>query len=180
MSILKAAITSGDHVLGAADAPATVVEYGDYQCPNCARAHRIVQDLLLTDGRMMRFVFRHFPLSEVHPMAAPAAEAAEFAGSKARFWPMHDALFQNQLLLSFELFETLALQLGLSETQLIQALQAGTFAGKVQADFLGGVRSGVNGTPTFFINGVRHDGGYEFAELSAAIHAATSSVARAS
>jgi protein-disulfide isomerase len=119
----------------------------------------------------MRFVFRHFPLSQVHPSAEAAAESAEFAGAHGRFWEMHDGIYENQDRLGLPLLFALAGALGLSEASLREALVNGTYAEKVKGDFLGGVRSGVNGTPSFFINGEKQAGSYSYEELAAAIDA---------
>jgi protein-disulfide isomerase len=170
MSTLKAPVTPHDHVRGPANAPVTLVEYGDYECPHCGAAHPIVDLVQEHFGPRLRFVFRHFPLSQVHPNAESAAESAEFAGAHGRFWEMHDGLYENQDRLGLPLLFALAEALGLSELELRAALVNGTYAGKVRSDFLGGVRSGVNGTPAFFINGLRHDGTYAFDDLVAAIN----------
>jgi protein-disulfide isomerase len=122
-------------------------------------------------------VYRHFPLVEVHPLASTAAEAAEFAGSHAAFWPMHQSIFANQQRLSASLLVALAAQLKLSPVALRDAIASRSFASKVQADFLGGVRSGVNGTPAFFVNGIRHDSPYGFADLPSAIDQAVMTAA---
>lgn len=171
MAQLKVPVTSNDHIQGNENAPVTLVEYGDYQCPFCGRAYYVIQDLKESFGDDLRFVFRNFPLSQVHPLAEPAAETAEFAGANGRFWEMHDALYENQERLGIPLFFDLANELGLSEGALGRALATHQFLPRIQKDFQGGVRSGVNGTPTFFINGVRHDGPYEFEDLAAAINA---------
>ena len=170
--MLRVPVTQHDHIRGNPDAAVTLVEYGDYQCPYCGAAHPVVQRVERFFGDRLRFVFRHFPLSQIHPFAEPAAETAEFAGAHGRFWEMHDALYENQRQLSPPLLFALATGLGLSQIELRDALTRGTYTPKVQADFIGRVRSGVNGTPTFFINGQRHDGGYSFPELQAAIEAA--------
>ena len=169
MATLKAPITPHDHVLGPANALVTLVEYGDYECPHCGAAHPVVKLIMKQFGSRLRFVFRHFPLAQVHPNAEPAAESAEYAGAHDMFWAMHDGIYQNQDRIGLPLFFALAGTLGMSEAGLREALVNGTFAPKVRADFLGGVRCGVNGTPTFFINGRRHDGSYAFEELSDAI-----------
>lgn len=171
MATLKAPITPHDHILGSANAPVTLVEYGDYECPHCGAAHPIVKLVLEHFGRDIRYVFRHFPLSQVHPNAHVAAESAEFAGAHRRFWDMHDAIYENQDRLGLPLLMALSGALGLSEASLREALVNGTYADKVKGDFLSGVRSGVNGTPSFFINGRRHDGSYAFADLAAAVEA---------
>ena len=171
MSTLKAPVTPHDHILGPAHAPVTLVEYGDYECTHCGAAHPIVKLILEHFGKNIRFVFRHFPLSQMHPSAEAAAESAEFAGAHRRFWDMHDGIFENQDRLGLPLLFALAGALGLSEASLREALVNGTYAEKVKGDFLGGVRSGVNGTPSFFINGRRHDRSYAFADLAAAVEA---------
>jgi protein-disulfide isomerase len=169
MSMLRAPVTPHDHIRGPAGAPVTLVEYGDYECPHCGAAHPIVNLVQEHFGPRLRFVFRHFPMNQVHPNAESAAESAEFAGVHRRFWEMHDGIYENQDRLGLPLLFALAGALGLSEPDLRAALASGTYAPKVRSDFLGGVRSGVNGTPTFFINGVRHDGTYAFDDLVAAI-----------
>jgi protein-disulfide isomerase len=169
MAMLKTPVTSADHVSGPADAPVTLVEYGDYECPHCGAAQPIVNLVRKQFDRELRFVFRHFPMSTVHPNAESAAETAEFAGANGLFWEMHDALFENQDQLGLPLFLALADALGLPQPALQHALATGTFAPKVRKDFLSGIRSGVNGTPSFFINGRRHDGTYAFEDLVAAI-----------
>lgn len=169
MAMLKIPVTDSDHVLGAINAAVTVVEYGDYQCPYCAAAQLPVKQVLTRYGDRIGLVFRHFPLTEVHPMAGLAAETAEFAGAHGRFWDMHDALYANQQSLGADLLLALVRALELSPEAWREALASGVHARKIQADFLGGVRSGVNGTPSFFVNGVRHDGGYSFPELASSI-----------
>jgi protein-disulfide isomerase len=171
MAELRVPVSHDDHVQGPDDAPVTLVEYGDYQCPYCGAAHPVVKALQNRFGDQLRFVFRNFPLTEIHPLAEPAAETAEFAGAHGRFWDMHDALYENQDQLGIPLFFVLAEALGLSEVELRNSLEEHRFAGRIKRDFLGGVRSGVNGTPSFFINGQRHDAGYDFPHLAAAIEA---------
>lgn len=161
-----------DHIQGAEAAPLTLVEYGDYQCPYCAAAHvnvRLVQDQL---GPRLRFVFRNFPLTQVHPLAELAAEAAESAGAQGKFWQMHDALYENQPALSPELIVALAQGLGLDIERFNEDLASGRFRERVKRDFMGGVRSGVAGTPTFFINGERYEGGWDGASLLNVLRAA--------
>jgi protein-disulfide isomerase len=169
MATLKTPINKSDHIRGPMTAPITLVEYGDYQCPHCGMAHPIVNQVLDHFRGSLRFVFRHFPLTEIHPLAGIAAESAEFAGAANRFWEMHDALFENQSILSVPTIFMIAEKLGLPEIELRDALETGRYRNKVRSDFMSGVRSGVNGTPTFFINGVRHDGPYDFASLASAI-----------
>jgi protein-disulfide isomerase len=165
MSMLKVPVGNEDHIEGSLDAPVSLVEYGDYECPHCGRAYPIVKRVQRHFGKRLAFVFRNFPLTQIHRYAQAAAESAEFAGSKGKFWAMHDLLFENQDRLGPELFEELASNLGLDPAELQQALADGAFTARVRADFTGGVRSGVNGTPTFFINGQRHNGPSEYESL---------------
>ncbi len=146
------------------------MEYGDYQCPSCGQAYPIVKRVQKHYGKRLSFVFRNFPLTQMHPFAEPAAETAEFAGANGKFWGMHDLIYENQARLGDdELLPELAKQLHLAPDKLLEALESKEFEPRVKADFSSGVRSGVNGTPTFFINGQRHDGPYDFASLVEAI-----------
>ncbi|MBB6222316.1 protein-disulfide isomerase [Rhizobium leguminosarum] len=155
--------------MGDRTAIVTIVEYGDYECPHCAAAQPILAQILAHFGSQVCLVYRHFPLVEVHPHAAAAAEAAEFAGAQGLFWQMHQAIFAHQQQLNVPLLISLAANLKLSPIDLRDALASDRFEAKVQGDFIGGVRSGVNGTPTFFVNGMRHDSPYGVATLSSAI-----------
>jgi protein-disulfide isomerase len=163
-----------DHVIGPANAPVTLVEYGDYECPYCGAAHPIVKEIRRRLGDGLRFAFRHFPLTRVHPHAEHAAEAAEAAAAQgpARFWQMHDMLYEHQDALDDEYLAVYAAAIGLDVERFTLELLEGIYAPRVREDFLSGVRSGVNGTPTFFINGHRHEGTYDLATLLAAITAA--------
>lgn len=172
MSTLKVSVGPSDHIQGDADAGCTLVEYGDYECPHCGRAYPIVKRIQKHFGKHLRFVFRNFPLNEMHPHAESAAESAEFAGARGKFWEMHDLLFENQDRLSGELYLELAQELEIDLAELRVALQEEKYKARVRADFSGGVRSGVNGTPTFFINGRRHDGPFEYEYLVEAIEEA--------
>ncbi len=169
MTMLKIAVSPADHHLGTEGAPVVLVEYGDYQCPHCAHAVPVVRYVRERFGDQLRFVFRHFPLTGIHPYAEQAAEAAEFAGAHGMFWQMHDLLFENQAQLGDLLFPALANALDLSTTSMQEALANGRYRERIAADFDGGIRSGVNGTPTFFINGQRHDGANDEAGLAMAI-----------
>jgi protein-disulfide isomerase len=169
---LRTPLGDHDHVLGPPDAPVTLVEYGDYECPHCGRAHPIVASVLRQLGRPVRFAYRHFPLTEIHPHAEHAAEMAEAAGERGTFWPMHDLLFENQEALEDEDLIEYASQLGIEPGWSVSALKSGRYARRVQEDFMSGVRSGVNGTPTFFINGIRHDGPWDEASLRDALERA--------
>ena len=178
MDRLKVPITLDDHTLGPPTARVTLVEYGDYECPYCALAHPVVKLIQQQFGTELLFVFRHFPLRQVHPNAEATAETAEYAGIHDLFWEMHDGLYENQERLGLPLFLALAGTLGLSEAGLREALANGTFSSKVQTDFDGGVRSGVNGTPTFCLDGERHHGSFQYDELSGAIAARLMAKAR--
>ncbi len=169
---LRVPVNEHDHIQGSPDAKCTLVEYGDYECPHCGHAHPIVKRVQKHFGKKLRFVFRNFPLAEMHPNAEPAAETAEFAGAHGKFWEMHDALFENQEDLGGALYLRLTQQLGLSPQELEEAVEQREFLARVKSDFTGGVRSGVNGTPTFFINGKRHDASFEYEDLIIAIEAA--------
>jgi protein-disulfide isomerase len=169
MSALKVPVGLSDHAQGEDDAGCTLVEYGDYECPHCGRAYPIVKRIQKHFGKRLRFVFRNFPLGEMHPHAESAAESAEFAGAHGKFWEMHDLLFENQASLSAELYLALAQELELPPTELCIALEEEKFKARVRTDFTGGVRSGVNGTPTFFVNGVRHDAPFDYEYLVDAI-----------
>ena len=157
---------------GPKDAPVTLVEYGDFECPHCANMEPILQVLRRAVGSELRFVYRHFPIISSHPHAEAAAEAAEAAGHQGAFWPMHDTLFAHQDALSNRDLVGYAASLGLDAERVSSALANGTYQPDVQADFMSGVRSGVSGTPTFFINGERYDGDYDLASLQRAIRKA--------
>ena len=167
---LAVPVNSQDHSRGPNDAPITLVEYGDFECPHCGQAHYQLQELEKAIGESMCMVFREFPLTTVHPHAAQAAEAAESAGAQRKFWPMHDMLFENQDALEAEDLLQYAAAIDLDVEQFARDLSQERFAPRVREHFMGGVRSGVNGTPTFFINGVRHDGGFDYQSLLAAIN----------
>ena len=162
-------VGSRDHAKGPANAPVTLVEYGDYECPHCGRAHPIVRSIQHALGERLRFVFRNFPLTEVHPNAENAAEAAEAAGAQGKFWEMHDELFDNQQALEPTDLIAHAKRLGLDTEAVGAALERHDHAARVREDFMSGVRSGVNGTPTFFLNGKRYDGEWDRRHLLAAI-----------
>jgi protein-disulfide isomerase len=167
-------VNEHDHVLGPPDAPVTLVEYGDFECPYCRAAHYVVKNVLATLRDDMRFVFRHMPLTQIHPMAELAAEASEAAGAQGQFWQMHDALYENQPDLSPELITALAEGLGLDMERFTEDLLTHRFRDKVKQDFMGAVRSGAAGTPTFFINGERYEGSYDEDSLTEALRFAAS------
>jgi protein-disulfide isomerase len=169
---LAVPVDESDHLLGPATAPVTLVEYGDYECPYCGAAYPITKELHRMLGDELRFAYRHFPLSQIHPHAHTAALAAEAAGAQGRFWEMHELLYANQRRLDPEDLLLYAQSLGLDLDRFARDLEQATYEPKVRADFLSGVRSGVNGTPTFFVNGIRHNGSWELPSLLEAIREA--------
>jgi protein-disulfide isomerase len=150
-----------DHVDGPADAAVTLLEYGDYQCPYCGAAYPQVKQVQQALGDRLRFVFRNFPITTAHPHAELAAEAAEAAAAQGRFWPMHDLLYENQRHLEATDLVGYAERLGLDVDRFQRELSEHVHAARVHEDFMSGVRSGVNGTPTFYVDGVRYEGSYE-------------------
>ena len=154
---LKPPVGAADHIQGPANAGVTLVEYGDYECPHCGRAYPIVKRVQARLGERMRFVFRNFPLAEAHPHATAAAELAEAAALQGKFWEMHDMIFEHQDALDAKHLQQYARTLHLDLAKLQSDLAQGEIQKRVQRDFMHGVRSGVNGTPTFFINGARFD-----------------------
>jgi len=158
-----------DHIAGAPDAPAALVEYGDFECPHCRAAYPVVEAVKEALGPRLQFAYRHFPLSQTHPHAARAAEAAEAAGAQGRFWEMHAVLFENQHALEDEDLIRYADHLGLDVERFARELAEHAWEPRVREDFLSGVRAGVNGTPTFFVNGVRHDGAWDVESLLEAL-----------
>ena len=159
-----------DHGEGSADAPVVLVEYGDYQCPYCGAAYPVVKRLQKDLGSGLRFVFRNFPITNAHPRAEWAAETAEAAAAQGQFWPMHDFLYENQRLFEDESYFTqFEGKLKLDVTRIGREVAQHAYAARIEEDFMSGVRSGVNGTPTFFINGVRYDGAPDVAPLAAAL-----------
>jgi protein-disulfide isomerase len=156
---LKPEIGPADQTQGNEQAAIKLVEYGDYQCPHCGTAYPIIKEIQSTFGDQILFVFRNFPLQESHRYANIAAQAAEAAGKQGKFWEMHDAIFENQQQLNEEFIEHLAEKLGLDMEEFEEDLNSEEISTKVEDDFESGVRSGVNGTPSFFINGEKFDGG---------------------
>ena len=170
-STLTPPVSDSDHAQGAGNAKVTLVEYGDYECSYCGRAYPIVKQLQQALGTQLRFVFRNFPLSQSHPHALHAAIAAETVGVKSEdaFWGMHDALYEHQNALDDEDLARYAAALGVPASEVINAFAGGSEVKRVRADFRGGVRSGVNGTPTFFVNGERYDGNWTEVESFASV-----------
>jgi protein-disulfide isomerase len=159
---LRVPVNDRDHARGPKNAPIVIVEYGDYQCPHCGRAYPILERLQEALGPNLRFVYRHFPIAEAHPDAPNAARAAEAAGRQGRFWEMHGLLFGNQDALDPSSLAGYAEALELDMERWARDLESEAVEAKVEADFRGGVRSGANGTPTFFVNGFRYDGDWSY------------------
>lgn len=157
MNRLSIPVTEQDHAQGPADAAVTMVEYGDYECPYCGEAYPVLKAVQKAMGDDLRFVFRNFPLAELHPHAMRAAEFAETAGGQGVFWQAHDLLFENQMALSEDDLHRYAKLLEIPPLAVARGL-AGRFDRRIEDDFRGGLRSGVNGTPTLFINGLRYNG----------------------
>lgn len=165
MSHLTPPVGPQDHAAGPADAPVTLVEYGDYECPYCGDAYPVLKALQRAAGDRLRFVFRNFPLVEAHPHASRAAAFAEAAATAGRFWEAHDLLYENQDALDDASLLAYGAALGLDRADVVAALE-GRYDEKIRADFRSGVRSGVNGTPCLFINGTRYDGPVDLALLA--------------
>jgi protein-disulfide isomerase len=168
---LRAPVGAQDHVAGPASAAVTLLEYGDFECPFCKIDASVVQEIRRRLGDRLRFVWRHFPRPE-HPHARHAAEAAEAAAAQGRFWEAHTLLFEHQEALEEQHLVEYAAQLGLDVDRFGVELREHRYAERVQQDVLSGIHSGVHGTPTFFINGVRHEGDRAIGPLLAAIEAA--------
>jgi protein-disulfide isomerase len=172
-AVLVLPVSEGrDHIQGPADAAVTLVEYGDYECPYCGAAYPIVKEVQARMGERLRFVFRNFPIVTSHPHAEQAAEAAEAADAQGEFWRMHDLLYERQRRLRDPDLRSYAEELGLDVQRFDAELAEHVHAPRVREDFMSGVRSGVNGTPTFYIDGVRHDDSYEVDTLLAALERA--------
>ena len=169
MALLTPSVGSRDHVMGAADAVATLVEYGDFECPFCSRAFPDLKRVLRQIGPKVRFVFRHFPLIEEHPHAQHAAEVAEAAAAQGKFWEMHDLLYRRQTALADEELIGYARDLGLDAERVRYELRAHLHAARVRDDVASGTKSGVSGTPRFFINGRPHEAPGDAKTLAAAL-----------
>jgi len=161
MAKLKPPISNKDHIQGNPEASVELVEYGDYQCPYCGQAYPVIKSIQAKMGDKLKFVFRNFPLSEIHQRAAYAAVAAEAAGFQDKFWEMHDILFENQRNLQDEDLIKYAEQLNLNMKKFQEDFRNREYREKVESDFESGVRSGVNATPSFFINGAKYEGSLE-------------------
>jgi protein-disulfide isomerase len=170
---LQVPVTTRDHVQGPDAAPVTLVEYADYECPYSGIAYHVIRGVQRELGGQLRFVYRNFPLREIHPHAQHAAEAAEAAAKQGRFWEMHDHLFEHQRALDDEHLHQYATALGLETELFDQDMAQHCHAEKIERDLRDGVLSGVRGTPTFFINGVRHEGSADMETLLSAIREAS-------
>lgn len=171
MNHLSIPVGAQDHSAGPSNASVTLVEYGDYQCPYCGEAYPVLKAVQEAMGDRLRFVFRNFPISEIHPHALRAAQFAEAAAAIGKFWVAHDMLYERQQALDDRDLFAYCNIIGLNTTRLREAFD-GRFDEKIEADFMGGVRSGVNGTPALFINGVRYDGERDADRLVAVLQAA--------
>ena len=162
-------VSERDHAQGRADAPVTLVEYGDFQCPYCGAAYPEVKRLQKALGKRLRFVFRNFPLTQAHPYALIAAEAAEAAALHGKFWEMHDLIYENQAELEPDILPAWAEKVGLDLDEFGTAIQQGGVTKRIKEDRMSGIRSGVNGTPCFFINATRYDDATDYDSLRAVL-----------
>ncbi len=169
MNKLTISPNKNDHSQGEENAPVTLVQYGDFECPYCGQAYPIIKELQKLEKNSLLFIFRNFPLSQVHPHSIHAALAAEAAAKQGKFWEMHDMLYENQQALEDHDLLMYAKELGLDINKFEEDIKSETIEKRVEDDFMSGIRSGVNGTPTFFINGIRYDGSYELSALQDAI-----------
>lgn len=170
--LLTRPVIRSDHIQGNESARVTLVMYGAYECPNCVEGNKIVKQTQAIFGEELRFAFRHFPRTEIHPHAQAAAEVAEAAGEQNKFWEMHDMLYDNYNRLDVDHLLSYAKVLGLDMNRFAQALAGRVFAQKVREDLISGIESGVKGTPTYFINGAKYVGSGQFEILSEAIERA--------
>ena len=155
-----------DHIQGLDTAPVTLVEYGDYECPYCGDAYPIIKQVQKNLGNKLCFIFRNFPITQIHPHAQHAAEAAEAAAAQNKFWEMHDYLYEHQQALDDKNLEKYAGILGLDMVKFKNDFYKHVYASRVREDFLSGVRSGVNGTPSFFLNGIHYNNSWDYETLS--------------
>jgi protein-disulfide isomerase len=162
---LAVPVNESDHAKGPADAVLELVEYGDYECPYCGQAFGIVSRLLETFGEDLRYVFRNFPIPELHPRALDAAKAAEAAALQRRFWPMHKAIYENQNSLDQDSLLGFAEEIGLNLNQFERAMKSPTVMRHIDADINGANQSGVTSTPAFFINGRKYEGDWSYESL---------------
>ena len=162
-------ISAEDHAQGPVDAAVTLVQYGDYECPYTRLSRHSVHQLQREFSDRLRFVFRHFPLEEIHPHARAASAAAEAAVKQTDFWTMHEYLFEHQQALEDADLKRYAVELGLDADRFARDRTSPEVENRIDRDLASGERSGVPATPTFFVNGMRHDGGYDLESLRSAI-----------
>lgn len=165
-------VSERDHILGPLDAAITLLEYGDYECPHCTAAYLVVNAIKEELGDQLCFAYRHFPLTDLHPDAEPAAEAAEAAGARERFWEMHAVLYENSPNLTGRDLIVYAEEAGVGGDSFVNELRGHRYFPHIKEDIESGLGSGVKSTPTFFINGVRHGGGYDLKSLLEALRVA--------
>ena len=166
-------VSERDHSQGPATAAVTLVQYGDYECPYTRQSTTIVRAIQQQLGDQLRFVFRNFPLTEIHPHALHAAFAAEVAAAQGKFWQMHDYIFNHQHTLEDSDLEQFAGAVGLDMQQFARDMAERPYVSRIEEDLQSGIRSGVRGTPTFFINGILYPGSWEQEALLAALRAAS-------
>jgi protein-disulfide isomerase len=166
---LASAITEEDHAQGPADAAITLVQYGDYECPYTRLSRHSVHQLQREFADRLRFVFRHFPLEEIHPHARAASAAAEAGARQTDFWTMHAYLFEHQQAFEEADLKRYAVELGLDSNRFARDRTSPEVENRIERDLASGERSGVPGTPTFYVNGIRHDGGYDLESLRSAV-----------
>jgi len=172
MNELTPQVSGLDHHRGPLDAPAILVEFGDYECPDSAVVHPVIEQLLAEAGDQLCFVYRHFPLTDIHRNAGPAAEAAEAAATQGRFWEMHDALFENSPALELPDLVAYARGLKLDEDRFRAEVRSHFYLSRVQLHIESGLRTGVKGTPTLFINGVYYRGSHDLESMLEALKVA--------
>jgi|SRR5436190_9164595 len=171
--VLTPPVNESDYRQGPDDAPVTLVEFGDFECPHCGRAYPVIKEVQRRLGDQLRFVYRHFPITTIHPHAQLAAEASEAASAQGKFWEMHDMLFENQAALDEDGLVNNAQALELDIRRFVADLRTHRYANEVREDFRSGIYSGVNGTPTFFINGVRYNDRWDPETLTRALSEAS-------
>ena len=168
-AMLSPPVSARDHVTGATSAPLTLVEFGDYQCPYCGAAYPVVKRLQSALGRRLRFAFRNFPLTQAHPYALIAAEAAEAAALQGKFWEMHDFIYEHQDDLEPDVLPVWVRRMELNLDEFGTAIRQGEITKRIKEDRRSGIESGVNGTPCFFINGTRYDGTADYEPMRVAL-----------
>jgi protein-disulfide isomerase len=173
MNELTPPVSELDHHRGPLDAPSVLVQFGDYECPDSAAVHPLIQQLIAEAGDQICFVYRHFPLSDIHRNAEPAAEAVEAAHTQGRFWEMHDALYENSPALELPDLLSYARDLDLDEDRVRAEIRSHLYLARVQLNIESGLQTGVHATPTFFINGVHYRGSYDVESMLEALKVRT-------